>query len=298
MLPDRQPLFYLIIFHIHTNILLKNNCCSIVLYSLLPHPYFLQMSSRKRRSNTLNFLLPWLDVIAITAWGFLLLKYWLTQELYLLIHPNYFALVVLAGIGLIIIGIVKGLELLRERSPVPNVQHMSLIPPRLGSILLIAVAIVGFAIAPRVFASNKALQRGVTDISVNSRIQPQSFQASVRPEERSLVDWTRTLSVYPEPDAYTGQKAKVTGFVIHPPELDNEYLFLARFVLTCCAADAYPVGLPVKLKQAQSRKEFKEDSWLEIQGKMATETISGKRQLTIIADSMKKISQPKNPYSY
>ncbi|MEA5596109.1 TIGR03943 family putative permease subunit [Rivularia sp. UHCC 0363] len=256
-------------------------------------------SIKQRRSKVFNNLLPWLDVIAITAWGFLMLKYWLTQQLYLLIHPNYFALVVVAGIGLIIVGIAKGGQLLQQREAVPNVQHMNLIPPRLGSILLIAVAILGFFVAPQVFASDKALQRGVTDLSSgNSRLQPQSFRTSVRPEERSLVDWSRTLSVYPEPDAYTGQKVKVTGFVIYPPDLGNEYLFLARFVLTCCAADAYPVGLPIKLKEGQSREEFKKDSWLEIEGKMGTETLTGKRQLTIISNSAKQVPQPKNPYSY
>lgn len=258
------------------------------------------MNSRKqRRTKTLNNLLPWLDVLAITAWGFLLLKYWLTKELYLLIHPNYFILVIVAGIGLIIIGIAKGGQLLRKPRAIPNLQHISLIPPRIGSIILILVAILGFAIAPQVFASDKALQRGVTDLSAgNSRLQPQSFRAAIRPEDRSLVDWTRTLSVYPEPDAYIGQKVKVTGFVIHPPDLGNEYLFLARFVLTCCAADAYPVGLPVKLDKDQTRVDFKKDSWLEIEGEMNTETLSGKRQLTIISNSVKKVSQPKNPYSY
>lgn len=258
------------------------------------------MSSRKkRRSKTLKNLLPWLDVLAIAAWGFLLLKYWLSQELYLLIHPNYFVLVVVAGIILIIIGIVKAIQLLREREPVQEAQHMNLIPPRFGSFLLIVVAIIGFSVAPRAFASDKAIQRGVAEFGqANSRLQPQSFRTATRPEERSLVDWTRTLSVYPEPDAYTGQKVKVKGFIIHPPDLGNEYLFIARFVLTCCAADAYPVGLPVKLKQGQTREEFKKDSWFEVEGKMATETLLGKRQLTIISNSMKKVDRPKNPYSY
>ena len=257
------------------------------------------MSYRKRPSKTLKKLIPWLDVLAITAWGILLLRYWQSQQLYLLIHPNYFPLVVVAGFVLIIIGIAKAMELMRQRGPVQEAQHMNLIPPRLGSFLLIVVAIIGFTIAPRVFASDKAIQRGVAEFGqANSRLQPQSFRSSTRPEDRSLVDWTRTLSVYPEPDAYTGQKVKVKGFVIHPPDSGREYLFLARFVLTCCAADAYPVGLPVRLKQGQTRDDFKKDDWFEVEGEMATETFSGKRQLTIIASSMKKVSQPKNPYSY
>ncbi len=104
------------------------------------------------------------------------------------------------------------------------------------------------------------------------------------------------LNIYPEPDRYQGNKVKVQGFVIHPPDLGKEYLFLARFVLTCCAADAYPVGLPVKLKE--TRDQYPPDTWLEVEGEMTTATIADKRQLTIAASSLKKIPQPKNPYSY
>ena len=72
---------------------------------------------------------------------------------------------------------------------------------------------------------------------------------------------------------------------------------LARFVLTCCAADAYPVGLPVQLS-ASSRQQYPPDTWLEVEGQMITQTFSQKRQLTIKADTLKEIPQPKNPYSY
>jgi uncharacterized repeat protein (TIGR03943 family) len=104
------------------------------------------------------------------------------------------------------------------------------------------------------------------------------------------------LNVYPEPDAYTGQKAKVQGFVIHQPNVSEEYIFLARFVLSCCAADAYPVGLPVQI--SGSRQQYPPDTWLEIEGQMTTQTVGEKRQLTIKANSLKKIPQPQNPYSY
>lgn len=256
------------------------------------------MTTQTSKSQRLTLLLSWLDVIAITAWGILLLKYWLTGKLNLLIHPNYFGLVVVAGIGLIIVGLFKMQELWqrRRRDVLSNVQHMTLFPPGWGGVLLLTAAILGFIITPQVFASDKALNRGVSDLLGTSRIKPQAFRASIRPEERSLVDWVRTLNVYPEPDSYTGQKVKVQGFVIHPPELGKQYIFLARFILSCCAADAYPVGLPVKLPANQER--YAADTWLEIEGQMITETLSEKRQLTIAASSLKKIPQPKNPYDY
>ncbi len=243
--------------------------------------------------------MPWLDVLAITAWGILILKYWLTGKLNLLIHPDYFWLAILGAIGLLIVGLFKAGEILSQRRQLTPVteQHITLFPPSLGSILLLVAAILGLIITPGVFASQTALSRGVTDLVGTSRTQPQAFHASVRPEERTLIDWVRTLNVYPEPDAYTGQKVKVQGFVIHPPELAKEYLLLARFVITCCAADAYPAGLPVKLKDT-TRDSYPPDTWLEVEGQMITENLSGKRQLTIAATSLKKIPQPKDPYSY
>ncbi|MGH8002117.1 MAG: TIGR03943 family putative permease subunit [Brasilonema sp.] len=255
------------------------------------------MTSKTKSKNRQNQLLPWLDVLAITAWGILILKYWLTNKLNLLIHPDYFWLAILGAIGFITIGFFKTQQLLQRRHEItPNVQHLTLFPPGWGSTLLLTTAILGLIITPRVFASQTALQRGVTDLVGATRAQPQAFRASVRPEERTLVDWVRTLNVYPEPDAYTGQKVKAQGFVIHPPDLGKEHLFIARFVITCCAADAYPVGLPVKLKE--TRDQYPPDTWLEVEGQMVTENLANKRQLTIDATSLKKIPQPKNPYTY
>jgi uncharacterized repeat protein (TIGR03943 family) len=246
-----------------------------------------------------NKFIPWLDVVAIAAWGILMLKYWLTGKLYLLIHPGYFWLVIVGGIGLLIIGFFKGLQLWKHRHQTDkaNALHINVFPPGWGSFLLLTTAILGLIITPRALASQTALDRGVTELIGATRVQPQAFRAQVRPEERSLVDWVRTLNVYPEPDAYTGQKVKVQGFVIHQPNVSQEYIFLARFILTCCAADAYPVGLPVQLPSL-SRQQYPPDTWLEVAGQMTTQTIGEKRQLTIAANSLKKIPQPQNPYSY
>jgi uncharacterized repeat protein (TIGR03943 family) len=251
------------------------------------------------KSKIQNQLLPCLDVLAITAWGILMLKYWFTGELNLLIHPDFFWLVILGAIGLLIIGFFKGLQLWKQRRryEVPNnQQHINLFPPGWSSGLLLTTAVLGFIITPQVFSSQTALERGITELLGATRAQPQAFRASIRPEERTLIDWVRTLNVYPEPDAYTGQKVKVQGFVIHPPELDQNHLILARFVITCCAADAYPAGLPVQLPE--NRDKYPPDTWLEIEGQMITENIANKRRLTIKATSLKEIPQPKNPYSY
>ncbi len=241
-------------------------------------------------------ILPWLDVLAIAAWGILLLKYWLNGKLGLLIHPDYFWLVTITALIMLTVSSLKAGELLRRRRTANRLGHFTFFPPGWSSTLMLATAFFGIVFTPHVFASQTALQRGVTDSVTLTRSQPQAFRSSRPPEERTLVDWVRTLNVYPEPDAYTGQKVKVQGFVIHSTELPEQYLTLARFVITCCAADAYPVGLPVKLPQ--NSKAYPADSWLEVQGKMNTESLAGKRQLTIQASLIKPIPEPKNPYDY
>ena len=85
---------------------------------------------------------------------------------------------------------------------------------------------------------------------------------------------------------------------MYPPNLPENYIWLGRFVLTCCAADAYPVGLPVLLPENTFRTIYPQDSWVEIEGQMITETLNNQRKLTIKANSIKRIQAPKNPYDY
>ena len=243
----------------------------------------------------------WLDVLAVVAWGLVLLRFWIAGKMPLLLHPNYVWLAVMAGVALLGLGAWKArqgwlMTRRRSRSVLPNPQHFTLMPPRLSSLLLIAVALVGLGFTPRPFASDVALNRGVTETLAMTRSQPQSFRATVQPEDRSIIDWIRTLGVYPEPDAYTGQKVNVKGFVIHPPNLPADYLVISRFVITCCAADAYPVGLPVKLEG--DRSQYAPDSWQQIRGSMITETLNDQRQLVIQASAIESIPEPRNPYAY
>jgi uncharacterized repeat protein (TIGR03943 family) len=263
----------------------------------------------------IKFIYSSLESLALLAWGSLLLKYSQSGQLKLLIHPNYFGLVFVTSIILLAIGGIKAWQLFKQwrknkRYPLDEtIKHITLLPAGVSSSLLLITALLGWFIPPTPLTSQIALQRGVSDaLFVNTRIQPQAFRATINPEERSLIDWVRTLNVYPEPDAYAGQKVKVSGFVVHLPELPENYLFLSRFILTCCAVDAYPVGLPVKLTKPY-RNLYPPDTWLEIEGEMITDTLAvdpqqmketstSQRQLVINAQSVQKIPTPAEPYGY
>lgn len=249
----------------------------------------------------------WLDGLAIAAWGILLLKYWLTGKLRILIHPAYTWLCVVGGIGLLAMGGLKLWEVWQIQrqnqargnglAGMPEAQHVTLLPSGGSAMLLLVVAIIGLMSTPRAFASQTAMERGVTELLSATRSQPQRFRSAKKPEERSLLDWVRTLNVYPEPDAYAGQNAKVQGFVIPAPESWSDgYFIVSRFVITCCAADAYPVGLPVKLTGDLSA--YPPDTWLDVEGTIVTETLDETRKLVIQASAISEIPEPKNPYDY
>jgi uncharacterized repeat protein (TIGR03943 family) len=234
-----------------------------------------------------NLRKSWLDIAAILAWGILLL--------YILIHPSYYLLVTVTGGCLVLIGFLQSWRLWRRKPETPATQHSSLLPQGSATVLLLATAIAGLIITPKLFNSSAAIQRGVSAEAVTvTRDRAQAFRTNIKPESKSLVDWVRTLNIYPEPDAYLGQKINVSGFVVHRPEIPANYLMLSRFVITCCAADAYPVALPVKF--TGDRTTYPQDSWLQVKGKAIVETFGGTRQLVIAASEIQPISAPKNPY--
>ena len=255
--------------------------------------------------NKKDIFFSWLEGLSLLAWGSLLLKYTFTGQYKLLIHPNYFSLVLGSGMILIVLGIIKTKSIV-ENKVQNNAEHISLFPPGLGNILLLIVAISGLLIPPKILTSQTALKRGVGDLPLTT-IQPQAFRTASKPEERSLIEWIRTINAYPEPDAYKGQPANITGFVLHLSELPDNYIMLSRFVITCCAVDAYPIGIPVKLDT--SRSNYPVDSWLTIKGTAIAETlpvkdrietnkIGKKRSVVIEAKAIENIPTPADPYSY
>jgi uncharacterized repeat protein (TIGR03943 family) len=237
----------------------------------------------------------WLDTAAVAAWGILLLKYAIDGTLYILVHPSYYLLVTVTGCCLLLIGLLQAWRLYRGKIAKLEIPHSSLLPQGVTTMLLLSTAIAGLIITPKLFTSKAAFQRGVSAEAVTvTRSKTEAFHTNVNPEAKTLVDWKRTLDNYPEPDAYLGQKARINGFVLYPPGIPPQHLMLSRFVITCCAADAYPVSIPIKF--TGDSKQYPQDTWLEVKGKAIVETFAGSRQFVIEASEIKSIPVPKNPY--
>ncbi len=268
-----------------------------------------------------SFRLPWrdlLDVLAIGTWSAMLFRYWFSGKLLLLLHPDYAWLSNTAAVVLGVMAVYKLISVLKSwigfskekrsaaqaKRAIANKAsddgHVSLLPKNWSSLILLGVAVFGLIYSPAAFASQTATQRGITDTLTLTRAQPQQFVRAAKPEDRSVIDWIRIVSVYPEPDEYTDEPVDLEGFVVYPETWPRGYVMVSRFVLTCCAADAYPVGLPVKLPESQlsNGQPYPVDSWLAVSGRMVTDTLDGRRQVAIAPTEIRTIEAPRNPYEY
>ena len=247
---------------------------------------------QKRRRSGVN----WTDLVPL-LWGALLLKYWLTGQLSRLIHPNFNGLIAVTGGLLLALG---GLHWWQgRRSGSQGILTANLVPGKLATGLLIGTAIAGLIIPPGTLRSQAALQRGLGSTLPVTRLRPQAFQISSNPGTRSLVDWVRTLNAYPEPDAYDGQPVQIEGFVMHLEELPADVVLAARFIVSCCAVDAYPVALPVQLPPETQAADFPVDSWVRVKGAIAPLELPGQdRQASVRATEIAPIPTPRDPYSF
>ncbi|MEL6605159.1 MAG: TIGR03943 family protein [Cyanobacteria bacterium J06614_10] len=257
--------------------------------------------------------MPWgevLDALALGTWSAMLFRYWFGGKLLLLLHPDYAWLSNTAAVLIALLAAHKLFKIVRQvqsrratRAADTNEGgHITLLPPNISSALMLGIAVFGLIYTPQAFASETAVQRGIADTLSLTRAQPQRFARAAAPEERTIIDWIRLINVYPEPDAYEAEAVDVSGFVIYPEAWPAGYLMVSRFVLTCCAADAYPVGLPVKLPTGENGEADSElypvNSWLQVTGEMMTETLDGRRQVAIAPTNIQPIEEPKNPYEY
>ncbi|KAA9159823.1 TIGR03943 family protein [Amycolatopsis acidicola] len=95
-------------------------------------------------------------------------------------------------------------------------------------------------------------------------------------------------------DAYgslNGRKVLLTGFVTH----SKGSTLLARMVITCCAADAYP--LTVRLTSPEAAR-FADDTWLQVTGEVVPGTAKEANRYTpdVTVSTLHRIPQPQDPY--
>jgi uncharacterized repeat protein (TIGR03943 family) len=116
------------------------------------------------------------------------------------------------------------------------------------------------------------------------------------PMDRTILDWLRVFSQSTDLSSFNGQQAEVVGFVYHDPQLDPAAQFMvARFIVSCCVADAQPIGIVVEWPDTAA---LREDSWVRVRGVFEVRQFDDLSFPWLIAQDLALVDRPQNPYLY
>ena len=113
----------------------------------------------------------------------------------------------------------------------------------------------------------------------------------------TVKDWASLIRQGAGDEFVSGRSATLTGFVTPDPDDAENVFYVARFVVTCCAVDAQPVGVAVYSPGWKSR--FPVDSWVTVTGSFgANPSLASLQAIAITPDAIDPTQQPSQPYDY
>lgn len=113
--------------------------------------------------------------------------------------------------------------------------------------------------------------------------------------ERNVLDWSRMFMGNASPTVFNDQPARVLGFVYHEPGFPDDTFMVARFTVSCCVADAIPLGLPAYYKGAA---DLEEGMWIEVEGTFRAQDFLGDEVPVLQVAKLTPTTAPAEPYIY
>ena len=214
-----------------------------------------------------------LPPLVLALWGWVLVWSSLSSRLDLLLNAAFHPVVAIAGVVLMLLGLMQLRPYARRRRTVSP----------FGWLLSALMAMLILVIPPEPSFSDLAASR------------PDSLPAAptlsffLPPEQRTLTEWVRLLRSQPDPELHAGDPVKISGFVL---DRLGEPLQLARLTVRCCLADATPAGLPVDWP---ADADPQADQWLEIEGTMAVQERNGVPVSVVKPNRLTVIPRPERP---
>ncbi|WP_437770437.1 TIGR03943 family putative permease subunit [Arthrobacter sp. KNU40] len=228
----------------------------------------------------------------------------LSGQLALYIHPRYFVFTVIMAViaGVLALAAFAFAPITHDGHAHDN-EHGDEAGSRwgwlwpVGSVLTISAAVVALLILP----PSTLTTATVAQRDLNGSASALTLKAPALPSKGdysafTVRDWASLLRSGAGQDFFADKTATVTGFVT-PDRTDANVFFVARFVVTCCAVDAQPIGVPVYHPGWQN--EYKTDSWVTVTSSFrANPNPASRETIVLIPDSINPTTQPAQPYVY
>lgn len=208
------------------------------------------------------------------------------------IHPRYhlFATILSTiGIAFLVIDIV-----LQLKSGVFAHHRFKFYHVKFASCLSVLILLAGYLLPPKPLSPSSVTQRE------NSIATSQTNYCNIpKPKEGetnvSINRWRSAFNSCQKLSYFDNTSITITGFV-SSGTLQNygyDYFELARYVISCCAADSIPMKILVERTPVNS---YRDGTWLTVKGKLMQKIINGKAEYVITESTATAIPQPEDPY--
>jgi uncharacterized repeat protein (TIGR03943 family) len=109
-----------------------------------------------------------------------------------------------------------------------------------------------------------------------------------------VKDWASAIRQTTDTASLVGQHLTLTGFVV--PAAGGGFT-VTRFVISCCAVDAQPVGVGVLIADGSALPA--EGSWVRVRGALvANPDAAAGNRLVVRASDVTTVHRPSDPYEY
>ena len=160
-------------------------------------------------------------------------------------------------------------------------------------LLVVALPLLLALIVPSRSLGIEAVNGGISLNPVGVASQA-AFRRS--PLDRNILDWLREFERASAPAVFNGTAADVIGFVYREPTFEADTFMLSRFTMSCCVADAFPIGMPVSAPDAAG--DFETGIWVRVSGELTAAEFAGDYMPVLFADTIAEVDVPQQPYLY
>ena len=209
--------------------------------------------------------------------------------------------VILTQIGIVFLAILAQrlfteVRLARERNQVEEHDHNhDHAPSPVNLWIMLIPLLIGILIPAKPLDSSAVSAKGLTTSSALISSDSTSRLFETASEQRNILDWVKLFYFEKDLNPFIGQQVSVVGFVYRDESLPQGQFFVSRFILSCCAADGYAVGMIVDTPQADT---FEKDTWIKVTGSVDAVSFDGKPSPLIDAETIEIVPQPDQPYLY
>lgn len=243
----------------------------------------------------------WRGVVIISTMAAITLWLAASGQLVLYIHPRYIVFTVTMAIVAVVLAVLATASR-RDHDD----EHVA--PPARSERMLglTAAAIAGVftlgmvVIPPATLSTATAEQREVNaTASTDTANLEEASTADAEAIARFTVrEWSSVLRQTSDLGFFDDKPATaLLGFVTPDADDPDNLFYVSRFVVTCCAVDAQPLGVPVYLPGWQST--FGADAWVEVSGPFASNpSRTSVQAIVIVPDSVEEVEQPDEPYLF